>query len=122
MENDKKENDKMENDKKVERKTSLRTNRKKNKKNKKIKKENVYRTKKERQEKVKKVIKQLSEFQLNISYKPNQKLYALFKEYIEEDKQIKINIPFPEINRRIKGLLSISKNEEVWVNLQHEKF
>mgnify|MGYP005711769945 FL=1 len=33
-----------------------------------------------------------------------------------------INIPFPEIDRRIKGLLAISVNEEVWVKLEREKF
>ena len=35
---------------------------------------------------------------------------------------MEINIPFPEINRRIKGLLAISVNEQVWINLKNEKF
>ena len=35
-------------------------------------------------------------------------------------KRIEINIPFPEIKRRIKGLLAISVNEEVWLKLEKE--
>ena len=92
------------------------------KKNKKEKKKTVYRTKEQRQEEVKEVLNQLNEFDLNIKYEPIKKLYTLFKEYINEDKRIEINIPFPEINRRIKGLLAISVNENVWIKLKHEKF
>jgi hypothetical protein len=95
---------------------------KKKKKEKKVKKEIVYRTKEERQEEVKEILKQLSSFDLNLKYEPIKKLYGLFQTYIKEDKRIEVNIPFPEINRRIKGLLAISVNEEVWVNLKHEKF
>ena len=53
---------------------------------------------------------------------PIKKLYAKFKEYISEGERMEINIPFPEINRRIKGLLAISVNEQVWINLKNEKF
>ena len=49
-------------------------------------------------------------------------LYELFKIYIREGNRILINIPFPEINRRIKGLLSTSINEGVWIKLEKEKF
>lgn len=89
---------------------------------KKEKKKIVYRTKGQRQTEVKEVLNQLNEFDLNIKYEPIKKLYTLFKEYINEDKRIEINIPFPEINRRIKGLLAISVNENVWIKLKHEKF
>lgn len=94
----------------------------KKKKNKKEKKKIVYRTQQERQNEVKEILKQLSSFDLNIKYEPIKKLYGLFQTYIKEEKRIEVNIPFPEINRRIKGLLAISVNEEVWVNLKHEKF
>ncbi len=97
------------------------TNNKKKKKTK-VKKEIVYRTKKERQEEVKNILKQLSEFDLDIKYDPIKKLYQQFKMYIAEGNRILINIPFPEINRRIKGLLAISVNEEVWIKLEREKF
>tara|TARA_Y100000816_G_C26096394_1_gene580337 strand:+ start:1496 stop:1792 length:297 start_codon:yes stop_codon:yes gene_type:complete len=95
---------------------------KKEKKEKREKKKTVYRTKEQRQEEVKEILKQLSTFELNIKYEPIKKLYSLFREYVQQDKRIEINIPFPEINRRIKGLLAISVNEEVWINLKHEKF
>lgn len=91
-------------------------------KEKKDKKRIVYRTKEQRQEEVKNILKQLSEFGLNIKYEPVQKLYTKFKEYIAEGNRIKINIPFPEINRRIKGLLAISIRENVWLKLETEKF
>ena len=95
---------------------------KEKKREKRQKKEPVYRNKKERQEEVKNIIMQLSDFNLNPKYEPIKKLYMLFKEYINEDKRIKVNIPFPEINRRIKGLLAISKSEEVTIALINEKF
>ena len=94
----------------------------KKKKEKRVKKEIVYRTREERQNEVKEILKQLSKFDLNIKYEPIKKLYGLFKIYINDDKRIEVNIPFPEINRRIKGLLAISVNEDVWVNLKYEKF
>jgi len=97
------------------------TNNKKTKK-KKVKKEIVYRTKEERKEEVKNILKQLSDFDLNIKYEPIKKLYQQFKIYIAEGNRMLINIPFPEIDRRIKGLLAISINEEVWVKLEKEKF
>ena len=95
---------------------------KKDRKPKRQKKEIVYRTKEERQNKVKEILSQLSNFDLNIKYEPIKKLYEKFKEYIQEGNRIEVNIPFPEINRRIKGVLAISVREEVWINLKNEKF
>ena len=68
------------------------------------------------------IIKQLSDFDLNIKYEPVKKLFFYFKQYIEEDKDIKISIPFPEINRRIKGKLCTNIKEEVTIALIKEKF
>ena len=86
------------------------------------KKGKQYRTKEERQDEVKHILEQLSEFQLNPSYEPVKKLYLKFKEYINEGQRITVNIPFPEINRRIKGVLAISKREDVTIGLMNEKF
>ena len=97
---------------------------KKNKKlsdDKKKKKQIVYRTREERQKEVKTIIEQLTNFDLNITYQPIRDFFKLCKEYVDEDKRIEVNIPFPEINRRIKGLLAISVREECWINLKHEK-
>ena len=95
---------------------------KKKRKVKKEKKEPEYRTKEERQTEVKEILKQLSEFQLNPSYEPVKKLYLKFKEYISEGERLIVNIPFPEINRRIKGVLAINKREDVTIALMKEKF
>ena len=71
---------------------------------------------------MKEILNKLSEFQLNIKYEPVRKLYELFKKYIDDAERIEVNIPFPDINRRIKGLLAISLKEETWINLKNEKF
>ena len=95
------------------------TNNKKGKK-KKIKKEIIYRTKEERQKEVKTILEQLSKLDLDSKYEPIKKLYGLFKTYIAEGNRIIVNIPFPEIKRRIKGLLAVSINEKVWLKLEKE--
>jgi len=96
----------------------------KHKKNKpkKEKREIVYRTKDERREEVRTILKQLSKFELTPRYEPVKELYKQFKRYIDTGDRIEINIPFPMINRRIKGLLAASVNENVWIKLQNEKF
>ena len=107
MKNDKKQKDKKQKDKKQ--------------KDKKQKKQIIYRTREERQKEVKTIIEQLTNFDLNMKYQPIRDFFKLCKEYIEQDRRIEINIPFPEIHRRIKGLLAISVREECWINLKHEK-
>ena len=92
------------------------------KKEKRKKKEIVYRTQDGRKEEVKIILTKLTEFDINIKYEPIKKLYVLFREYIKNGDRIEINIPFPEIDRRIKGLLATSVREEVWINLKSEKF
>tara|TARA_B100000470_G_scaffold166785_1_gene131285 strand:- start:341 stop:637 length:297 start_codon:yes stop_codon:yes gene_type:complete len=95
---------------------------KKKSKTKKVKKEPEYRTLEERKEEVKNILKQLSRFELTPAYEPVKNLYKLFKEYIDEDKRIVVNIPFPMINRRIKGILARNKREDVSIALLNEKF
>ena len=73
-----------------------------------------------RQKEVKTILEQLSEFDLDSKYEPIKKLYGLLKTYIAEGNRMLVNIPFPEIKRRIKGLLAISINEEVWLKLEKE--
>ena len=80
------------------------------------------RTKEERSEQVKTIIEKLSQFELSLKYKPIQELYALFKIYINEGSKTKISIPFPMINRRIKGELTLGTREDCWVKLENEKF
>ena len=94
----------------------------KKKRTKKEKKEPEYRSKEERQSEVKHVLEQLNEYQLNAKYQPVKKLYLNLKEYISKGERLIVNIPFPEINRRIKGVLAINKREDVTIALLNEKF
>ena len=96
-------------------------NNKKNKR-KREKRKPEYRSKEERQDEVKEILRQLNDFDLNLKYEPVKKLYKKFKEYIREGERLVVNIPFPEINRRIKGILAINKREEVTIGLLNEKF
>ena len=96
-----------------------------NKKKRKVKKEKKppeYRNKEERKAEVKHILEQLNEFHLNVTYDPVRKLFEKFKEYINEGERLIVNIPFPEINRRIKGVLAINKKEDVTIALLNEKF
>ena len=96
-----------------------------NNKKKKVKREKKkieYRTKQERQDEIREILIQLTHFNLDMTYEPVKLLYKKFKEYITEGRRIVVNIPFPEINRRIKGILAISKNEDVTIALLNEKF
>ena len=77
-----------------------------NNKKKKVKREKKkieYRTKQERQDEIREILIQLPHFNLDMTYEPVKVLYKKFKEYITEGQRIVVNIPFPEINRRIKG-------------------
>tara|TARA_B100000902_G_scaffold251538_1_gene238006 strand:+ start:258 stop:581 length:324 start_codon:yes stop_codon:yes gene_type:complete len=97
------------------------TNNKKNKKNK-VKKEykiSEYKTKEERQEQVKTIINEISKLELSNQYEPVKELYACFKIYIEQGNRVKINIPFPIIDRIIVGELKIGKKEECVICLQN---
>jgi len=94
----------------------------KKKKQKKPKKLPEYRTKLERSNEVKQILFQLNHYDLNMKYKPIQLLYKLFKKYINDAERIIVNIPFPEINRRIKGILPINKKEHATIALIKETF
>lgn len=94
----------------------------KERKEKKEKKVIQYRTKEQRQEEVKNVMQQMNKYNLNMTYEPVQKLMKLFKQYIDEDCDIKVSIPFPEINKTIKGKLATNVKEEVTVALINEKY
>jgi len=86
------------------------------------KKPPVHRTREERQEEARKILAKLTELQLNVTYEPIQMLYKRLNEYIEKGERITVNIPFPEINRRIRGILAISVREMVWMKMENEKF
>jgi len=81
-----------------------------------------YKTKEERKSDVRNIIKELSNFELTVRYEPIKKLYGHFKDFIDNGNHIKVNIPFPMINRRIKGELMPNKRADSTICLSHEKF
>ena len=80
------------------------------------------RSKEERQNEVREILKQLNHFELNMKYGPIQKLMRLLNSYVIEGERINISIPFPEVNRTIRGILAIDKKEEVFIKLDYEKY
>ena len=91
---------------------------------------NIYtniRTKEQRQNEIKTIIKKLNELHLNISYDGIKILFQKMKEYIDsnsnsnnidKDKAVIIDIPCPELNIRIKGVLETDLRKKVWVKLE----
>ena len=81
-----------------------------------------YKTKEQRKEDVKNIIKELNKFELTLRYEPVKKLYAHFKDFIENGNIVKVNIPFPMINRRIKGNLMPNVKGDSVITLVKETF
>jgi hypothetical protein len=94
---------------------------KKNKKNKRDKKIPILRTEEERKCEVRIIIDKLTELQLTIAYDPIRQLFIILKDYVKNGGRIQINIPFPMINKRIKGILADTINEPCCVKLEEEK-
>jgi hypothetical protein len=102
----------------------------------------ITRTKEQRQNEVKIIIKKLNELHLNTSYDGIKTLFQNMKEYTtafeksraktqdlenparksdendDTDEPIIINIPCPELNIRITGVLEIDLRKKVWVKLE----
>ena len=80
------------------------------------------RTLQERQLEIKPIILKLNELRLSpISYPSIKELYTYLQNYIQNGERIKLNIPFPEYNSVIKGVLTTNINERVWVKIEHVK-
>ena len=60
----------------------------------------------------------LNELELNTSYPAIKRLYKEISEYMKDGESRKVNIPFPEVKRRIKGFLSGDTRKETWVKLE----
>lgn len=81
----------------------------------------VYKTKEERSEQVKTIISEMTRLGFSIQNEPIKELYVCLRRYVEEDTVVKINIPFPEIERTIVGELKVGKREECVVCFQANK-
>ena len=82
----------------------------------------IHRSKKQRQNEIKTIIKKLNELHLNTSYDGIKTLFQNMKKYndsdSDSDEPIIINIPCPELNIRITGVLEIDLKKKVWVKLE----
>lgn len=76
------------------------------------------RTKEQRQNEIKTIIKKLNELHLNTSYDGIRDLFKHMKEYITTEEPINIEIPCPELNICIKGILEVDLKKKVWVKLE----
>ena len=76
------------------------------------------RTKEQRQNEIKTIIKKLNELHLNTSYDGIKQLFQNMKEYSDAEESIHLNIPCPELNICIKGVLEVNINKKVWVKLE----
>ena len=96
----------------------------KHKKNK-VKKEktqHVYRTLEQRKEEVRKIIDKLNELHLSVDYEPIKQFYNIMFNYIRTGERTIVNIPFPQMNKRIEGVLATNIREEVALRLKYEKY
>jgi len=82
----------------------------------------VLRSKAERQAEAHKVISKLNDLELNVAYEPVKKLFTLLNDYVDNGGRIKVNIPFPMINKRICGYLPDTVNDQCCIALIHEDF
>lgn len=80
------------------------------------------RNKEERQLEVKPIISKLAELHLSpTSSEAIKTLYQKLQTYINEGEKIELNIPFPEYNANIVGVLHTKLNKRVWVKIEHIK-
>lgn len=82
----------------------------------------MYKTIEERKTETNEIITTLTNLQLTIQYEEIKKLFKLIQIFIREGNKIKVSIPFPMIERRIKGELLPGKREKSWIKLEIEKF
>lgn len=75
------------------------------------------RNKEEKKKIILDIIKKIDELNLNNEYDPIKKLYELFKEYLDNDYSINVNISFPELNKKIIGLLPIKIKNKPMIKL-----
>jgi len=80
----------------------------------------IKRSKEQKQNEIKTIIKKLNELHLNTSYDGIKTLFQNMKQYNDNDEPIIINIPCPELNIRITGVLEIDLRKKVWVKLESQ--
>ena len=80
--------------------------------------EGSYRCVVERKGEARLVIEKLSEMRLTAQYDAVRELMGSLKRYIDDGVRIEVDIPFPEVGRRIVGVLAVDHREEVWIKME----
>ena len=84
--------------------------------------EHNMRNKEERQAEIKPILLKLNELHLKPTTNDAIKtLYIKIQTYIQEGERSELNIPFPEYNSNIVGVLATKRSERVWVKIEHIK-
>jgi hypothetical protein len=73
------------------------------------------RNQEERKLEILNLIKQLNTLGFYTKFPAIKELYQKFNEFIKEGEVIKINIEFPEVGKKIKGELAVSKAKDVYI-------
>jgi hypothetical protein len=70
------------------------------------------RTKEERRIETNVIIKSLNDLKINTGYSEVRELYKCIQTYVNDGVRQEIDIPFPAISRRIKGVLAQIKKKK----------
>jgi hypothetical protein len=81
--------------------------------------ESKYRTKQERQFEVLNIIYQLKQNELTSRDPEVRELLTIMNDYVLTGERKEIRIPFPRIEKTIKGVLAIHKGEKCVLMLKH---
>jgi hypothetical protein len=76
------------------------------------------RTKEQRQIEVRKIISKLTQLHLSTTHDEIKQLFKHMKTFVDDGIIVNINIEFPAMNVRIKGVLETNIKKQVWVKLE----
>lgn len=80
------------------------------------------RTKEQRQTEILPILNKLTEMHLKVvQFDALKALMRELQRYVQDGATIELNIPFPEINVDIVGVLETNLSKRVWVKLQSTK-
>ena len=80
--------------------------------------EELMRTRPERDAEVKKIMRTLTDLGLTADYSAVKELLPILAVYAKTGERTCVDIPVPEADRRMVGVLAASKREEVWLRLE----
>jgi len=78
-----------------------------------------YRNEDERRQESLQILYQLKQNGISSKYPAIHTLIEELTRYVKEGVRIELSIPFPEMNKKIKGVLAVNKREECMVVMKH---